>query len=111
MNIQTCEYNEDNGSINVILENGQIVSLLCNEIEAQLNTNIVTSSRLEWLKENDLISYADMVLSGEMQTYLDQYLSGYREEKKTIRKQMEQVYDKNTADEITNEFMMYRDRT
>lgn len=38
MNIKTCEYNEDNGSINVILENGQIISLLCNEIEAQLNT-------------------------------------------------------------------------
>jgi len=111
MNIQTCEYNEDNGSINVILENGQIISLLCDEIEAHLNTTIVTSSRLEWLKENDLNSYADMVLSDEMQTYLDQYLSAYCKEKKAIRKQMEQVYDKNTADEVTNEFMKYQDET
>lgn len=107
MDIKTCKYNEDYGSVTVIFENGEIITLLCDDLEAELDTNMITSSRLEWLKENDLVSYADMMLSGDMQEYLTQYLSGYCEERKSIREQMEKCYDKNTAEQITNEFMRY----
>lgn len=94
LKIQTCEYNDDNDSIKVQFDNGKIIILLCEGIESQLKTSIITSSRLEWLKENDLNSYVEMYLTGKMQDYLNLYASNYADQQRTIEKQLENTYDK-----------------
>ncbi|NLB81202.1 MAG: hypothetical protein GX800_06265 [Clostridiaceae bacterium] len=105
--IKHCAYNMDSGTIDIIWENDTAVSLLCSQIEKELDTTILTRSRLDWLIDNEPLTYAKLVLSGEIQSYLSQYAKDQTEQENNIRQQLEKHYPPETAREIAREFMMY----
>ena len=111
MTIKSWQYNDDTGTIDIICSDGAKISLNCSEIESELDTTIQSRSKLVWLIENEPLTYADLVLNGDMQDYLNRIDKSYIEQSDTIRNQLEAKYDKQTADNITREFMMYRDFT
>lgn len=104
--IKHCAYNIDSGAIDIIFDDNTAISLLCNQIEKELDTTILTRSHLDWLIDNEPLTYAKLVLSGEMQNYLKQYSKDQKEQEYNIRQRLEKYYPTETAREIAREFMM-----
>ena len=65
--IKYCAYNIDSGTVDIIFDDDTAISLLCSQIEKELDTTILTRSHLDWLIDNEPLPYAKLVLSGEMQ--------------------------------------------
>ena len=102
-----CAYSTDSGTVNIIFDNGTGISLLCSQIERELDTTIFTRSHLDWLIDNEPLTYVKLVLSGEMENYLKQYAKEQAEQESDIRRQLENHFPPETAREISREFMMY----
>ncbi|MFT9078652.1 DUF6061 family protein [Ethanoligenens sp.] len=69
MKIIKCEYNWDDGTVEVFFSDNTKLSLLCKEIEAEIDGSIAALGRLEALKIEHPLEYAQMALNGEMQEY------------------------------------------
>lgn len=111
MKVKSYHFNIDTGTIDIVCLNGAKISLKCSEIESELDTTVQSRSKLVWLIENEPLTYAHLVLNGGMQDYLNRIDKSYSEQSDRIRNQLEEKYDKQTADNIAREFMMYRDFT
>ena len=70
-NIIGCEYNMDNGYVEVYYSDGNILQLKCEEIEANLHTTEQSLTKLYELLNDKPIEYVAMALSGELQAYCD----------------------------------------
>lgn len=70
-NIIGCEYNMDNGYVEVYYSDGNVLRLKCEEIGASLRTTEQSLTKLYKLLVDKPIEYVAMALSGEMQTYCD----------------------------------------
>jgi hypothetical protein len=70
--VLSAKFNMDSGSIEVALENGSTETINCTTIENTLETNINARTELDWLVDHDPKGYAEKVLNGTMQTYLDE---------------------------------------
>ena len=70
-NIIGCEYNMDNGYVEVYYSDGNILQLKCEEIEANLHTTGQSLAKLHKLLDDKPIEYVAMALSGELQAYCD----------------------------------------
>lgn len=70
-NIMGCEYNMDNGYVEVYYSDGNILQLKCEEIEANLHTTEQSLAKLYKLLDDKPIEYVAMALSGELQAYCD----------------------------------------
>ena len=65
-------YNEQNNTVNVIhLDNSFIISLDCGKWEQNLCTSPNSQGRMDALAIDDPIEYVRLMLSGEMQVWLD----------------------------------------
>ena len=109
MTIKSCHFNDDTGNIDIIYSDGTKISLNCSEIEKEFDTTIKSRAKLDWLIFNEPLTYAELVIDGNMQDYLNRIDKSYSEQSDTIRNQLEAKFDKQTADNIAREFMMYRD--
>ena len=105
--IKSCEYNNDNDTITVIKTDGSTVSILCTAVEDSLNTTITTRSKLIWLKENEPSTYAELVLDGKMQQFLDGVDISRRQIENSVKQQLISKFGENIARQIAREFMMY----
>ena len=105
--IKHCAYNMDSGTVDIIFDDGTGISLLYSQIERELDTTIITRSQLDWLIDNEPLTYAKLVLSGKIESYLKQYAKEQAEQERDVRQQLEQYYLPETAREIAREFMMY----
>ena len=70
-NIIGCEFNDDNGCVEVAYKDGNFLKIKCEEVEAKLRTTEQSLTKLHRLLENNPIEYVAMALSGEMQAYCD----------------------------------------
>lgn len=70
-NILKCDYNMDNGYVEVYYKDGNILKLKCEDIEAKLRLTEHSQSRIWKLLDDSPIEYVSMALSGEMQAYCD----------------------------------------
>ena len=70
-NIIGCEYNMDNGYVEVYYSDGNVLRLKCEEIEASLRTTEQSLAKLHKLLDSKPIEYVAMALSGELQAYCD----------------------------------------
>ena len=84
-------YDDDYNVVKVSLEKGTTVIIICSWSEDGLNTTAASRSELNWLLDNEPASYAELVLSGEMQQYLNACQHEYFEQSKNV----------------STEFMMY----
>lgn len=107
--IKSCKYNDANDTIDIIKNDGCKLSILCSTVEDSLNTTITTRSKLIWLKDNESSTYAELYITGGLQSFLDQYTESYHRQQDIIEKQLTEHFDgdKTYAAAIAREIMMY----
>lgn len=107
-NIIGCEYNMDNGYVEVYYSDGYILRLKCEEVESGLHTTEQSLAKLHKLLADKPIEYVAMALSGELQAYCDieadmvkgmfgAIVQGY----------LKQGYNKAMAEALAREFFRY----
>ena len=107
MKIKSCQFNDDTGNIDIIYSDGAKISLKCSEIEKELETTVKSRAKLDWLIFNEPLTYAELVINGDMQDYLNRIDKSYNDLEDNIRRQLEEKFPKNIANDIAREFMMY----
>ena len=60
-NIIGCEFNDDNGCVEVAYKDGNFLKIKCEEVEAKLRTTEQSLTKLHRLLENNPIEYVAMV--------------------------------------------------
>ena len=106
-NIKSCEFNIDTACVDVVYENGGTLSIYTPLIEESMRTTIYSRSKLNWLIDNAPLEYAQMVLNGTIQNYLDDIDGETQQQMKHYTKQLAERFPPNIAEDIAREFMMY----
>ena len=65
-----CKFNMDTGCVELLLRDGRKVSIDCTGVEDALDVTMAQRSELDCLINNDLLSYADLILNGDPEEYL-----------------------------------------
>jgi len=110
MNIKVASFNDDTNCVEVCFNDFATVNLYTPDIEDNLHTTMYTRSQLELLVENNPIEYAEMVLNGTIQNYLDLLADENKDTSNTIRNQLKERYPDMSDTQIDNlvrEFSMY----
>ena len=103
-----CEYNMDNGYVEVYYSDGNILQLKCEEIEANLHTTEQSLAKLYKLLDDKPIEYVAMALSGELQAYCDIEADMVKGMFGTIvQGYLKQRYSKAMAEALAREFFRY----
>lgn len=107
-NIMGCEYNMDNGYVEVYYSDDNILRLKCEEIEANLYTTEQSLAKLYKLLDDKPIEYVAMALSGELQAYCDIEADIVKGMFGTIvQGYLKQGYNKAMAEALAREFFRY----
>ena len=107
-NIMGCEYNMDNGYVEIYYSDGNVLRLKCEKIEANLHTTEQSLAKLHKLLDNKPIEYVAMALSGEPQAYCDieadmvKGMFGI-----IVQSYLKQGYSKAMAEALAREFFRY----
>ena len=67
--ILSCEFNLDTACVELRLEDGALLSIDCT-VENEVANSMYQRSELDWLIYNDPLAYAELVLNGDLETYL-----------------------------------------
>jgi hypothetical protein len=105
--IKSCQFNMDNACVELIYDNGGMVSLYTPMIEESLRTTAYSRSKLDWLIDNEPLEYARMVIGGTMQEYLDEVDSVTQQRMKGYTKRLTERFPPNIAEDIARELIMY----
>lgn len=68
--IKSCEFNIDTACFEGKLIDGSMVTIDCDEVEAEYARNMYEASEFDYLLNNEPISYVKLLLSGKMEEYL-----------------------------------------
>ena len=68
--VVSCEFNMDTGCVEAKYEDGSIIAINCTAVENQIANNMYQRTELDWLIYNEPHTYVNLVLSGEVETYL-----------------------------------------
>ena len=71
MKILSCEFNIDTACVELRLTDDTLISIDCTAVENEIADNIYQRSELDWLIYNDPAAYADLILNGDPETYLN----------------------------------------
>ena len=112
MKVKFALFNIDTACVEIYFddENFTILSFYTPDIEDSLHTTPYTLSQLELLAETNPIEYAELILTGKMQDYLDLIAEGNRDTSRTIRKQLERHYPDMSdvqIESLVREYAMY----
>lgn len=66
----SCGFNIDTASVELKYADGSMVSIYCPRVEDQVADTRMQRSELDWLIYNEPLTYAQLVLSGEIEEYL-----------------------------------------
>ena len=66
----SCGFNIDTASVELKFADGSMVSIYCPMVEDQVADTRMQRSELDWLIYNEPLTYAQLVLSGEIEEYL-----------------------------------------
>ena len=66
----SCEFNMDTACVELKFANGSMIAIDTIAVENEVADNIYQRSELDWLIYNDPAAYADLVLTGDPETYL-----------------------------------------
>jgi len=86
MKIKACMYHDENDTIDVLTTDGMKMCILCAAIEDSLHMDIISRSKLIWLKDNESSTYAELVVKDGLQDFLDQYSESYHRQQDAIEK-------------------------
>ena len=68
--IVSCEFNMDTGCVETKYNDGSMIAINCTAVENQIADNMYQRSELDWLIYNEPHTYVNLVLSGEIDSYL-----------------------------------------
>ena len=68
--ILSCAFNMDTGCVELRFSDGSMISIDTTAVENEVARNMYERSELDYLIYNDPISYADLMLNGDPETYL-----------------------------------------
>ena len=69
--IKSCESNMDTGCVELRFQDGSMISIDCTAVENEAADNRFQRSELDYLIYNDPLAYADFILNGDVETYLN----------------------------------------
>ena len=69
--IKSCEFNMDTGCVELRFTDGSICSIDCTAVENEVADNRFQRSELDYLINNDPLAYADLILNGDVEAYLN----------------------------------------
>lgn len=72
--IVSCEFNMDTGCVEAKYEDGSMIAINCTTVENLIADNMFQRSELDWLIYNEPHTYLNLILSGEVETYLKEKL-------------------------------------
>ena len=68
--ILSCEFNLDTACVELRLDDGTLISIDCTAVENEVANRMYQRSELDWLIYNDTLAYAELVLNGDLDRYL-----------------------------------------
>ena len=68
--ILKCEYNMDTACVELIFDDGMMISIDTIAVENEVADNMYQRSELDWLIYNAPLEYAELVLNGDPEKYL-----------------------------------------
>ena len=69
--IKSCEFNMDTGCVELRFQDGSMISIDCTAVENEVADNRFQRAELDYLIYNDPLAYADLVLNGDIEAYLN----------------------------------------
>ena len=69
--IKSCEFNMDTGCVELRFQGGSMISIDCTAVENEVADNRFQRAELDYLIYNDPLAYADLVLNGDVEAYLN----------------------------------------
>ena len=69
--IKSCEFNMDTGCVELRFQDGSMISIDCTPEENEVAENRFQRSELDYLIYNDPLAYADLILNGDVEAYLN----------------------------------------
>ena len=69
--IKSCEFNMDTGCVELRFLDGRMISIDCTAVENEVADNRFQRSELDCLIYNDPLAYADLILNGDVEAYLN----------------------------------------
>lgn len=66
----SCEYNKDSGCIELKFVDGSEVAIDCTAVESLTANNVYERFEFDYLIYNAPLVYADLILNGNLETYL-----------------------------------------
>ena len=69
--IKSCEFNMDTGCVELRFLDGRMISIDCTAVENEVADNRFQRSELDYLIYNDPLAYADLILNGDVEAYLN----------------------------------------
>ena len=70
-NIKSCEFNMDTGCVELRFQDGSMISIDCTAVENEAADNRFQRSEMDYLIYNDPLAYADLILNGDVEAYLN----------------------------------------
>lgn len=69
--ILSCELNLDTACVELRMDDGTLLSIDCTAVENEVADNLYERSELDYLIYNDPLAYADLILNGDVEAYLN----------------------------------------
>lgn len=66
----SCEFNMDTACVELRFSDGSMVSIDCKAVETALDADTWQRSELDWLIHNKPLEYAQLVLGGDLEQYV-----------------------------------------
>ncbi|MFQ9892668.1 MAG: DUF6061 family protein [Emergencia sp.] len=70
MKILSCEFNIDTACVELRLSDGTMIFIDCTAVENEVADNMYQRSELDWLIYNKPMEYVQLVLEGDLDSYL-----------------------------------------
>ena len=105
--IKSCEFNIDNACVELVYENGSMISIYTPMIGESLRTTAYSRSKLDWPLDNAPLEYARLVIDGTIQEYVDNIDDSTQRKMKSYSERLAKHYPKNIAEDIAREMLMY----
>lgn len=70
MKILSCAFNMDTACVELKMADSTMISIDCTAVENEIADNMYQRSELDYLFYNDPVTYAELVLNGDLEKYL-----------------------------------------
>ena len=71
--IKSYEFNMDTGCVELRFQDSSMISIDCTAVENEVADNRFQRSELDYLIYNDPLAYADLILNGDVEAYLNAF--------------------------------------